>query len=203
METINKKITFNDKERAAIKQLIDKRCGIVTTSKHYTSNNRLSSFVEADILNKTGDKISGSTLKRFVGLTADKSYIISQNNLEVVAQYLRFDNVDSFIRRVKMMAQFKHETNGGFLIDNYKIVVHFEDNDKYQIVLEYINGSFLKVISVSGFELISPDDELDVEEMKKNKVFKCKDVIRTIDGKGASMGIFTSGEHKVSLIELE
>jgi hypothetical protein len=202
MEMINKRITFNDKERAAIKQLIDKRCGIVTTSKHYTSNDGSPSFVEEDILNKTGIGISGSTLKRLVGLTG-KNYNISQDNLKVVAKYLRFDGVNSFIRRVKVMAQFKHKTNGGFLIDDCKIVVHFEDNDKYQIVLELINGSFLKVISVSGFELISPDDELDVEEMKKNKVFKCKDVIRTIDGKGTSMGIFTTAEHKVSLIELE
>ena len=202
MNKTNNKILFSTKERAAIKHLIDIRFGKTTTASDYTQNNGSPVPIEQEIFGKTGKQLSGSTLKRLVGLVPrENNTNVSLANLDIVSEYLHFKNIDAFIKQIEIISKFNSLSEKRFSFSEYVTTVNFDNENQLKLI--HINDSYFEVKGVTGIDSIKTGDELQVIKMKKGDIFMCEKVMRTIDGVGKSLGEFSSGEHKVSFIELD
>ena len=188
---------LNQQERKIIKQLIDKRYGKITTPIDYESTGEYSSGIELEIINVTKERISGSTLERLVGLRGENRGV-RKSTLIVVANYLEFNDLEFFQRKIEHLAKKKDfeqkqfDTNDFFKEHFIKIIF----NTNKTLSLRFVSSKKFEIISQSNTKFLI-NDIIEILQLEVGYSFICNNVERIINGKNINMGIYNSSPSNI------
>jgi hypothetical protein len=199
MEIKGSLYNLNIQERKNLKFLIDNKYGKISTPIDYESTGEYSEGLEYEILQSTGERISGSTLERLVGLRSEAG-AVRKSTLLIVAKYLRYSSLDALIRKLKLSG-------------NTKTAKIFEISDLFKIhiiKIEYGNNKAISVrfIADKSFEVVAskntkftPKDIIVIDKLEVDYCFECNSVKRIINAKETELGSYSSNYYnKVNLI---
>ena len=196
MEKTSRSYVFDLKERKIIKQLIDKKYGKISTSIDYVSEGDYDFGLEAEILLKTKERISGSTLERLVGiLPKEITRGISFSKFNIISNYLEFKNTNQFIKRIEYLKENPNKKKRKFqLADIFKIHIT-------KIKLENNKELFLRYLpAIKSFEVIKAKnikffahDIVELSLLEIGEEFRCKNTERIINNSKKKLGQYKSG----------
>ena len=194
---------FTKPEKNKIKKLIDSKFGKISTPIDYdTTGGHYDLGIEADIYLKTGEKISGSTFERLVGLTGDSKIGVRKSTLEILIKYIDFKDFKQLSRYLEYSINYYNKSEKEIQLDNlYK---------RHIIKIEYGVNKFIKIrfIASNEFEVIDSrntkierSDKLVIVKLEVEEEIICDNVLRKRNKKMISLGGYKSGENnKVSNI---
>jgi hypothetical protein len=196
---------FTLTEKRTIKNLIDKKYGKETTPTDYDSTGGdYDMGVEGHIKECTGKQISGSTMERLVGLREKENKGVSIPTLEVLAEYLNYDNYERFLKFLEhytgIRAKSSIQLEIADIVKQYSIQVIFPDNKT--LCLKYLNENKFEVITSLNSKL-QTGDRLEVTQLHLEEELICAKVKRKSNNKFNSLGQYKSGDkNPIKSIEL-
>ena len=196
MEKTSRSYVFDNQERKIIKQLIDDKYGKISTSVDYKSEGDYDIGLEHQILSKTGEYVSGSTLERLVGLIPKESNKgTSFKKLDIISRYLEFKGAKELLQRVEYL-----KTNPSEKLRNFRIADIFKihitkitlKNDK-ELLLRYLpSNKMFEVIGVKNMKFLV-HDIVKLSLLEIDEEFKCKSTIRKVNNSKKDLGAYNSG----------
>lgn len=175
-------------QQIVLKSLIDKEFGRSTSPADYYTDGPVENMVKE----RTKTPLSGSTLKRIVGLT-NENRTISNNSLTALSEFLTFKSWQSLLRHLTFLERHQNTPYVVFsppqFLQNHLIKIKFKEAQALTIRL--INEN--KFIVLNSSRTLKKDDVLYVKQLQHGKCFMCYKVERMMDKKLMNMGAYTSG----------
>ena len=196
MEKNGNSVKLNNSEKKILKKLIDRKYGKVTTAIDFESTSGFNDFgIEADIFNRIGKMLSGSTIERIVGLTRDQRNI-RITSLEILSEYLDFKNVDQLISYLESNS-FKTQSeranfNLNIFMKSHIIKIVFGDNK--EISIRYLETNKFEVVLSKNSKLIKGDN-VEINQLELEEELVCGSVCRIKEKKINNLGVYKSGEN--------
>ena len=196
MKKTSRSYVFDIQERNIIKQLIDKQYGRISTSIDYISEGDYDLGLEAKILSKTKEYISGSTLERLVGiLPKEINRGISFSKFDIISKYLEFKNTNQLLKRIKYLKENPNKKIRKFqLADIFKIhITKIKLENNKELSLRYLPTiKSFEVIKAKNIKFLN-HDIIKLSLLEIGEEFKSENTERIKKEKKIILGSYRSG----------
>ncbi|MDX9848259.1 MAG: hypothetical protein RBT74_14850 [Tenuifilaceae bacterium] len=194
---------FTHPVKKTLKYLLDKRYGKITSPADFDSTGDYDTGVEGHVKACTGKLLSGSTLERLVGLRENENKGVLKATLQIVAEYLGFESLDSMLASIQQPSAFRSDPKKQFnisqLIQQYIIRVHMPSEKLLDI--KHLNENQFEVIFSKNL-MLQNGDIVEIAQLNINDELICNRVKRNHGKKLASLGQYRSGSRN-QIISLE
>jgi hypothetical protein len=196
MEKTGNSVKLNNSEKKILKKLIDRKYGKVTTAIDFESTGGFCDFgIEADIFNRIGKRLSGSTIERIIGLTLDQRNI-RITSMEILSEYLDFKGVDQLISYLEINSFRTQNERANFdsntFMKSHILKIVYGDNKEMSI--RYLEANKFEVVLSKNSRLIK-GDSIEVNQLELEEELICRSVYRIKEKKITNLGAYKSGEN--------
>lgn len=193
--------TLNNLEREILKKLVDEKYGQVSNSTDYEPTSGIyDKGIEGSIYKKTGEKISGSTLERMVGLRGNENRKTNIRTIDIVANYLDFSSGSELLKFISVRAKHKREFTEKFelfsFIKNHFLKV-FVGSDKILTLKFLAENKFEVILSVNT--ILQKKDEILITQLEDHKELIIEKVFRKSNENMINLGGYASGYNNIVL----
>lgn len=187
-------ILFDDKQRKALKSLIDKKYGKITTTIDYESTSNIYDLgIEGTIYKETGERISGSTVERIVGLTSENRKTNIQS-IKVIAKYLGFADYEVLLNFLEKSGfdtlSEKRSFDPLIFLRNNSLEIRFKSGN--QILIQMLENNMFVVKNQVGTKLHT-GDKIEINTLKVNEEFILNYVLRNKNKEIINLGLYKTG----------
>jgi hypothetical protein len=195
MEKTTNSVLLNNSEKKALKKLIDRKYGKLTTSIDFESTGGLhDSGIESDIFTLIGKNLSGSTIERIIGLTRDQRKI-RNSSLEILSEYLDFTSVNQLLYYLESNSLKTQSERAAFDLSTFikSHIIKIVLGDKKEISMRHLELNKFEVVFSRSSKLLKGDC-VEINQLEIGEELVCGNVRRIKENKN-NLGPYKSGEN--------